>query len=205
MIRSRSKRLLGAVVLVMALAAAALAGCGTSSTGSTTPKVATGSTAMGSLPVAKAALSTTAPDAVLLVVQTAQAVSTTGTPVWGYLLGSPKTDKTYVVYVAGGKSMGVQEYGKSGLKADEWKQIPSTDKVKIDSDVAVKNALKASGARGVPNAYMIGMLMYKPKTDTSTVEPMVWQVQFDPGKSGATSDNITVNAETGATAVVKKK
>ena len=49
--------------------------------------------------------------------QTAQAVTPTATPVWGYLFGSPSTDKTFFVYVTAGRSMGAKQYGQAGLSA----------------------------------------------------------------------------------------
>jgi hypothetical protein len=188
-----------ALLVALVLGMAAVAGC-TAKTADTAVK--SGATALGSLPAARSALATAAPDAKLLVVQTAEAVESTATPVWAYLFGSPSTDKTYLVYVANGVSMGgAQEYGEAGLQASEWAQVPGTDAWKIDSDAAYAKALAISGAKGVPNAYMMGMLTYKSATDTSTVQPFVWNVLFDPGESGATSSTINVNAGTGAAVV----
>ena len=197
----RRMRLTGiAVVASLAVVAMLVAGCAgqTGTTAATSKK-----TALGSLPAAQSALSTTAPDAKLLVVQTAQAVTPTATPVWGYLYGSPSTDKTYIVYVTEGQSMGAKEYGKAGLSADEWKLVPGTDAWKVDSDAALTKALAASGGSGAPKAYVMGFVTYKPKTDTSTIEPFVWSVQLDPGSSGATTKPINVNATTGAATATK--
>lgn len=185
-------------VAALVLVTLALAACGQNS-----DSVKAGPTALGSLDAARSALSTTAPDAKLLVVQTAQATATTGTPVWSYLFGSPSTDKLYVVYLTGGKSMGAQEYGKVGLTKEQWAKVPTTDDLKVDSDEALKAALAASGAKGDPLAYMMGILTYKPETDTSTIEPLVWTVQFDPGESGATTSSINVDAKTGKATVSK--
>ena len=98
MIRARKIRLatLATLVIVLVLVLVA-AGCGKKAN---TP-VKSGPTALGSLAGARSALSTMAPDAKLLVVQTAQAVTSTGTPVWAYLFGSPSSDKTFVVYLTG--------------------------------------------------------------------------------------------------------
>jgi hypothetical protein len=181
------------------VAAALLAGC-SSTSGS---PVAAGPSALGSLAAARSALSTLAPDAKLLIVQTAEAAEPTGTPIWAYLFGSPATDKTYVVYVSAGQSMGAQEYGTGGLSAAEWAKVPGTDAWKVDSDAAYTKALAASGAKGTPLAYMMGLLTYKPEADTSTVKPFVWSVQFDPGTSGATTKTIDVDANSGAAAVAK--
>ena len=160
--------LLGAVALALV---AILAACGGNA--ATTVK---GTTAKGALPVAKSALSTTAPDAKLLVVQTASAVSATATPVWGYLFGSPKSDKTYVVYVENGKATPPQEYGQAGLSAAEWSAVPGTDVWKIDSDEAYKKAFAAAGGKGTPPAWAMGLVTYVPKAAaTSTVQPFVWR------------------------------
>jgi hypothetical protein len=183
----------------LALAMALLAGCGQTPAA----KIKGGPTALDNLAVARSALTTRAPDAKLLVVQTAQGVEPTGTPVWGYLFGSPSTDKIYIVYVAHGTSMGAQEYGKAGLSKAEWAKVPGTDSWKIDSPDAYSKALAASGAKGAPRAYMMGLMTYKPQVDTSTAEPFVWSVRFDPGKSGATTRTIDVNANTGAATVSK--
>ncbi len=123
---------------------------------------------------------------------------------WAFLFGSPSSDKTYVVYIAGGTTMsGAQEYGTAGLSAAEWAKVPGTEAWKIDSDAAYKKALEVSGAKGTPTGYMMGLLTYKPEADTSTVEAFVWNVQFDPGDSGATTSSIKVDARTGAAAVAK--
>jgi hypothetical protein len=188
-----------ASVAMFMLAAGLLAGC--AQTPATT--AAGGATAQAGLKAAQSALSTTAPDAKLLVVQTAQAVSPTATPVWGYLFGSPSTDKTYVVYLSNGKSMGMQEYGTSGLSAADWKKVPSSDAWKVDSDVALSKAWALTGTSGNPPAYLMGFMTFKPKTDTSTVEPFVWSVQFDPGTSGGPAKAYNVNATTGAASVAK--
>jgi hypothetical protein len=189
------------LVAALALAAALLAGCsGTSGTATTTK---TGSTALGGVAAAKSMLSTKSPDAKLLVVETAQAVEPTGTPIWAYIFGSPSTDKIYVVYVTGGRSMGAQENGTAGLSAAEWAKVPGTADWKIDSDEAYTKAVAASGAKGSPAAFMMGFITYKAAADTSTIEPFVWNVQFDPGTSGATTKTLLVNATTGAASVAK--
>jgi len=202
MTRAQKDRIAVAVVAIIAIAAVLLlGGCGDKN--SATP-AKSGPSALGSLPVAESALSTMAPDAKLLVVQTAQAVEPTGTPVWTYLFGSPASDKTFLVYATGSKVMAAQEYGTAGLSDDEWKSVPSTDDIKVDSDAAYDKALTTAGGKGDPNAYFMGMLMYKSADDTSTIKPMVWQVMFDPGSSGATTDTIEVDAKTGTATVLKK-
>ena len=191
-----------AFVAVLALAVTLLAGCGKTAATTSTPVPKAG-TALGSLAIAKSSMTTTAPDAKLLVVQTAEAATPTSTPVWGYLFGSPANDKIWVVYVANGVSMGAQEYGTAGLSKTEWAAVPGTDGWTVDSDTAYTKALAASGAKGAPAAYMMGLLTFKPTSDTSTVQPLVWSVQFDPGASGATTSSINVDAKTGVATLAK--
>lgn len=189
-----------AVLLALALVTV-ITGCGKKDD-STTTATATGDSAKGQLPVAESALSTMAPDAKLLLIQTASGTPTTATPVWAYLFGSPSNNKTYAVYVSDGQVMAASEYGVLELAKEEWASVPDADAMKVDSDEAYTKALAASGAKGDPNAYMMGIMVYKPKEDTSTIKPMVWQVQFDPGESGATTSTIEVDAKTGAASVV---
>ncbi len=201
MTSARKTRFAFVAVAVIAIALIlSTAGCGNKSSGT---KIASGPTALGGLAAAESALSTTAPDAKLLVVQTAQGVTPTGTPVWGYLFGSPSSDKTYVVYVTNGESMGSQEYGQAGLSADDWKKVPTTESWKVDSDEAYTKALAVSGAKGDPAAYMMGIMTFKSAEDTSAVKPLVWQVGFDPGTSGATTSTIEVDANSGKATVLK--
>jgi hypothetical protein len=189
-----------ALATVLVLVAAPLTGCGRSSK---SPETTSPDTARAYVEAAQSELTTTAPDARLLVVQTAQAVAATATPSWVYLFGSPSTGRTYAVYFVDGKSMGAQEYGSAGLTDDEWSQVPDLDAWKVDSDVAYSKALSASGAKGDPAAYIMGLVTYMPAAETSTVEPFVWNVQFDPGTSGATTSTVEVNATTGATTIAK--
>ncbi len=192
------------LVLVLVLTLATAAGCGNkkSTSGTTAPKPQ-GQTAKQALPAAESALSTSAPDAKLLLVQTAQAVTPTSTPVWAYLFGSPKSEKLYVVRVTKGAAMPPQEYGSAKqLGTFDWTKVPNLDQWKIDSNEAYDRAYKASGAKTPPPQYVMGMLTYVPKTEqTSTAQPFVWAVQFDPGTSGATPNIVDVNATTGATKV----
>jgi hypothetical protein len=191
------------LVVALALTLTTAAGCGKKTTGGTTTPKPQGQTAKQALPAAESALSTTAPDAKLLLVQVAQAVTPTSTPVWAYLFGSPKTDKLYVVRVADGQAMPPTDYGSAKqLGSFDWTKVPNLDQWKIDSNEAYDRAYKASGAKSAPPQYVMGFLTYVPKTEaTSTATPFVWAVQFDPGSSGATPNVIDVNATTGETKV----
>lgn len=192
---SNTQRGIAAMVVAMSVAALLFAaGCSKPASQSTAPK---GSTAKGGLSVAQSALSTMAPDGKLLVVQTAQAVTTTGTPIWAYLFGSPKSDKTFVVYVRDGKAMGASEYGKAGLTSkNEWAAVPSTSEWKVDSDEAYKKAA-AAGVVKNPQEYGMGLVTYLPKSETtSTTKPFVWYVTL---RSGTATGTVKIDAKTGET------
>lgn len=176
-----------ALVLVLGTA-----GCG-SKAKSATPA---SETALGSLDVAKSALSTTAPDAKLLVVQTAQAVTPTSSPIWAYLFGSPKSDMTYVVYVTKGKSMGSQEYGQADLTKAQWAEVPNVSEIKIDSDEAYKKAL-AFAKKDESKSYFVGLQTYVPKPAneaSQTTRQLVWYVSLE---ENSTEAPIEVDAKTG--------
>jgi hypothetical protein len=183
-----------AAMVVLLLVAA---GCSNKPSGQTT---ASAGTAKSALAVAKSALSTMAPDAKLLIVQTAEPV-TTSTPVWAYLFGSPKTDKTYVVYVNKGRAMGAAEYGTAGLGKAEWGAVPGDDQWKVDSDAAYQKATAAAPVKK-PSAYSMGFLTYIPKSQvaSATTRPFVWYVSLQGGTATAT---VEVDAKSGA-ATVKK-
>lgn len=203
MVSRRNDRITGFIVLAaLMLVAAMLVGCAKSSS-STTSTAKAGTTALDNYKVAQASVVATASDAKLLVAQTAQATTPTVTPIWAFLFGSPSTDKTYLVYTTAGKAMGTQAYGTAGLSKAEWAKVPGTGDWKIDSDVAYSKALAAAGGKGDPTQYFMYFLTYKPKTDTSTVEAYVWNVQFDPGTSGATTSTIAVDLKDGTTKVYK--
>lgn len=193
----RSTVLLICTSLVAVLALLTVAGCGKKSSSTSTQPA--GSTAKGGLTAARSALSTTAPDAKLLLVQTAQTASTTSTPVWAYLFGSPKSDKTYLVYVAGGKVMTKSEYGTSGLQKSEWSAVPGTDAWQVDSDAAFQKAAQASKLNDATE-YQMGMLFYIPRSEaaSTTTQPFTWYVSL---RSGTSTAAVEVDAKSGKTTV----
>ena len=68
--------------------------------------------------------------------------------------------------------------------------------------VARAKAYAASGAKSAPPQWIMGFITYVPKTEaTQTAQPFIWNVQFDPGTSGATPNIVEVNATTGETKV----
>lgn len=202
MIKVSTVRPMKVVLLTaFALGLAALTACGG---GKPATPVAQGQTAKAALPVAQSAMTTIAPDAKLLLVQTAEAVTPTATPVWAYLFGSPATDKAYVVYVDKGKATPASQYGNAGLTKAEWAVVPGIDAWKIDSDQAYTKALAASGAKGAPAAYGMAFVTYVPKSaGKTTIKAFVWNVSFEPGTSGAATGTIGVDAKTGAVTATK--
>ncbi len=184
----------GALVLALALAlSVALVGCN-----KTAEKAEpSGPTAMDSIGVAKSSLSTSAPDAKLLLVQTANVVTATSTPVWQYLFGSPKDGSIVAVTVENGKVTATQPYGSAGMDESEWKLIPDSAEWKIDSDEAFDAALKTDKKATDKTPWAMGFVTYVPKSAASstTIDPFVWSVALDP--QGATPSTIDVNAKTG--------
>lgn len=159
-------------------------------------ETATEGTARSELTVAQSALSTAAPDAKLLVVQTAEPVTATATPSWAYLFGSPSTDKTYIVYVSEGQVLGAQEYGTAGLPKGEWQSVPETGAWSVDSDAAYRKARETSDLED-PDAYEMGMLTYVPRSEaaTATTKTLTWYVTL---RSGTGTATVLVDAKTGA-------
>lgn len=153
-------------------------------------------TALGSASVAKSVLSTVAPDARLLVMQTARTVEPSGTPEWSFLFGSPAADSIYLVRVKGGQSLGYVNYGPGGIKLSEYANVPDVAECKVDSDEAYQAALEASNAEATPHPYMMAIQFYVPSSqpNSDTVKPMVWYVDLDT-PSGPVQ--IHVDAKTG--------
>ncbi len=191
----------GALVLALALAlSVALIGCN-----KTADKAAAGNTAMDNVEIAKSSLSTTAPDAKLLLVQTANVVTATTTPVWQYLFGSPKDGTIVAVTVEKGKVTATQPYGSAGMDEAEWKLIPASTDWKIDSDKALAAALKSDKKVTDKTPWAMGFVTYIPKSAASstTIDPFVWSISFDP--QGPAPTTIDVNATTGEAKAAKKQ
>lgn len=198
----RIAKIVWALTLVFAMAVI-VSGCTGDDEPTATPQ---SGSALGSVDTARSALSTIAPDAKLLVVQTAEGTTPTATPVWAFLFGSPSTDVTYLVYVTDGVVMSAAEYGTAGLSAEEWPQVPELDTWTVDSTQAYTAALEVSGASGDPAAYYMGLQTYLPESmaASTTAEVFTWYVYFDPGASGATTATIAVDANTGDAAIAEE-
>jgi hypothetical protein len=194
--RKAAARIAGAAAIAFAALSVLLilAGCLPSQT--SVPADTTSAKAY--LPLAEASLATTAPDAKLLLVQTTAVVNATATPVWSYLFGSPKTNTLYVVDGQKGKVAPPFKYGTVKFTAQEWASVPSADSWKIDSPEAYQKAAAAYG-KASGKSWVMGFVTMVPKTTTSTVEPFVWSVTFDPEAPGDTRvRTLNVNASTGA-------
>ena len=183
------------LVILMAVAfAAVLTGCNGNKESATKADT---DTAMDGVKVAQSSLSTTAPDSKLLLVQTANVVTATSTPVWQYLFGSPKDGSIYAVTVKDGKVMTTQPYGTAGMDDAEWDKVPAASEWKIDSEEALANALKINEDNTKTTPWAMGFVTYVPKSaaTSATIAPFVWSVAFDPQGSG--SNTVDVDAKTG--------
>ena len=200
----RTSTALCAFALALVLGIGVLAGCGSSqvpSSAGSTP--ADTQPAKKAFAIAQSTLSTAAPDGKLLVAQVAGPITATTTPVWEFLIGSPKSDVIYAVSVQ--KDQGkFQEYGKAGLSATEWAAVPSIDNWKIDSNVAHDKAVSVY-TEGKSAAYIMGFITYIPKSAKgTTAKAMTWGVSFDPSsKSKSPTSTVEVDMTTGVAAFAK--
>jgi hypothetical protein len=202
--RSRYSTLVRAfAALGIVLALIALAGCSKSQDTSSNSVKPKGMTAKQASEVAVKALATTAPDAKLLVAETAQPVSPTSTPIWEFLYGNPKTDVLYAIIVDNGKAQ-KQEYGKGGLSASEWAAVPNLSNWKVDSDAAYNAALKVY-PNGTKAQYIPGFVTYIPKRAGNTAtKPMTWVFVFDErSKGNAATSTVNVDMATGSASLAK--
>jgi hypothetical protein len=192
-----------ALALGLVLAIGLLAGCGSSKSAESTTVKPSGQTAKEAFKVAMSTLSTAAPDGKLLVCQTVEPITATSTPIWEYLVGSPKTDVVYAVVVTSGKGE-FQEYSQAGLTAEEWKLVPSMDAWKIDSPAAVSAAIGVY-PQGKTAAYVPGFVTYVPKSaETSKIKQMKWIINFDPASKGsASTSTVEVDMSTGVAELAK--
>jgi hypothetical protein len=187
------------LALALVLAIGAIAGCSSSSStsGSSSTATSTASSAKAAYNLAYAAVATTkAPDGKLLVCQAADTITPTSTPIWEFLIGSPKTNTVWAVLVQNGKA-DASEYGSADLSAAEWSAVPTSQAWKVDSPQARDAALKVY-PNGKDAAYFMGFVTYIPKSAQAdnTSKPMTWIVSFDPASQG-TAATSTVNVDMG--------
>jgi hypothetical protein len=175
-----------------------LVGCTTSTT-QTPTVVSSVNTARHAYEIARSALSTIAPDGRMLIAETVWPVSATSTPIWQFLIGSPKTGTTYAAVVNQGQGF-YQKYSEKALPANEWAAVPLDSAWKVDSDAALTAALGAFPAgKGAP--YTERLVTYVPKSAKAPAKPMTWAVAFQP-QEGATT-TVEVDVSTGAATLSK--
>jgi hypothetical protein len=186
--------------LLLATAIVFAAGC---SSGAQAP-VPGALTAKAAYKIAQSTLSTTAPDGKLLVLQAVEPITATSSPTWDFLIGSPKTDVVYQVVVKDGKGES-QQYGKAGLTSAQWGEVPADTAWKIDSDVAIANALSVY-PNGKNAGYIPGFVTYIPKdaAEYKQVKQMTWIINFDPASQGnAPTSTVEVDLASGQAALAK--
>lgn len=194
------------LALMLVLAIAVLGGCAkkTAVTPTTPKKSVDTRTAKGAAMVALSSMPTSVRDPKLLLCQTIMPTEVTRTPIWQFLVGSPKDNLSYNVIVNGGLAQS-REIGKIVMKPKEWANVPSLKDWKIDSDVARTNALNVY-PNGQNAAYISSFLTYASEAATQTISPpMTWVIDFDPtskGKKNAPS-TVMVDMRTGAAALAK--
>lgn len=193
------------LALAIMLTIGAAAGCNSKSGASSTTKTKPADTTKvtGAASVALSSVTTAAPDGKILLGQIVSPIATTATPMWEFLVGSPKTGQVYAVLVNNGVGQS-KDYGKVVLKAAEWKKVPDVSAWKIDSDVALADALKIY-PQGKTSAYSAGFVTFVPSSAPKTaVKAMTWNINFDPASKGkAPTSTVLVDMVTGATSFAK--
>ncbi len=193
---------IAAIAIVAFAIVFALGGCKKSADSSETPPGAL--TAKSALPLAMSEISSGAPDAKLLLVQSRDIMTATSTPVWQFLIGSPKNNTIYAVTVESGEATS-QLYGTADLPKEEWDAVPGVDEWKIDSDEAHKKALEVLKDGDAKTPYLMGFVTYVPKANADTnVRAGWWNISFDPKKiTKATTNTVEVNYNSGEAVVAK--
>jgi hypothetical protein len=194
------------LALALVLAIGAIAGCTSSTkTGSSAGEAsATAGSAKAAYAVAISSLSTKAPDGKLLVCQAADTITPTSTPIWEFLIGSPKTNAVWAVLVKDGKAE-ASEYGSADLDAAEWSAVPAASAWKVNSPEAYDSALKVY-PNGKTADYFMGFVTYIPKSaqKDNTTKAMTWIVSFDPSSKGtAATSTVSVDMSTGTATLAK--
>jgi hypothetical protein len=198
----QTRSLRAALALILVLLAGSLAACnsGSGSKADTTKPADTSDTRLAKNAAITALQTVDAkhPGVKLLYGQLVSPVTATATPMWQFLVGSPDDNSVYSTMVGGGKARW-QSYGSVKMAKAEWSKVPTTTVWKIDSDVALKNALQLY-PNGKKGAYFASFMTYLPDaaTDRST-KPMVWTFSFDPSvsKGSAPTSTVIVDMVTG--------
>jgi hypothetical protein len=148
-------------------------------------------------------LSTSTPYPKLLVGQFSQPIPATATPVWQFLVGSPKDNALYAVEVKGGLAH-YKPWGTVNMKAPEWSNVPTIAVWKVELKEAREKALVIY-PQGKNAAYYANFMTYVPESSTDpSVKPLKWIIAFDPKSKGkAPTTTIEVDMVTGAAAFAK--
>lgn len=196
------------LALAILLTIGVLAGCNSNSKSPDDQAAKTDtSKAKAAASLALSALTTAAPDGKVIVGQLVAPIAATATPMWEFLVGSPKNSKVYAVLVTGGKAQ-FKEYGKVSLEATQWAEIPNVKAWKIDSDVARDKAL-AVYPQGKDDRYNQGFITYVADPDREGApKAMTWNITFistskNKGKSEVSSNTVLVDMVSGAAALVE--
>ncbi len=192
------------LALALSLAVGALAGCSntakTPETTSATTPAASPITAKQAFAIAQSTLASTAPDGKLLLGQSAVPTIPTPSRDWEFLIGSPKHDALYAVFVHDGGGR-FEDNGAAHFTKAEWAAVPGPDAWRIDSDVALAKAL-AVHPQGKGANYFMGFVTYKPKADAPLkARFMKWVIGFDVNVEGnAPTSTVLVDMFTGEAA-----
>jgi hypothetical protein len=148
-------------------------------------------------------LSTSTPYPKLLIGQFSQPIPATATPVWQFLVGSPRDNTLYAVEVKGGLAH-YKEWGSVNMKAPEWSKVPTIAVWKVEFKEAREKAL-AVYPQGKNAAYFANFMTYVPESSNDpAAKPMKWIITFDPKSKGkAPTTTVEVDMVTGATAFAK--
>jgi hypothetical protein len=187
---------------------ATVAGCGKKSAATNTPTLPKQTvdtrTAKGAAIVALSSLPTSAPNPKLLLCQTVAPIAATMTPIWQFLVGSPKTNEAFSVLVNGGVAQ-KRSMGKLAMKPEEWAKVPTLKDWAIDSDIARLNALNVY-PNGQNASYLSSFMTYRSEAATHAISPpMTWAINFDPRSmpKGDTTTTVYVDMRTGAARFAK--
>lgn len=156
--------------------------------------------------VALSSLATASPGGKLLYGATAAPITATASPVWTFLIGSPKDNSVMGVLVNNGRAQW-RPSGKVDMKPAEWSKIPTITAWKVDSGAARDKAL-AIYPEGKTARYISTFMTYVPQVASGTVmTPMQWRIEFDPAvkpkKSKAPTSTVLVDMVTGAASFAK--
>lgn len=195
------------LMLVLTLSVGLLAACNSNSADDALPaihKFVDTKSAKNAATVALSTLETAAPGGKLLGGETVARITATGTPMWQFLVGSPKDNSVYVVLVNNGRAQW-RQWGSVTMKTEEWSKVPTMTAWKVDSDAARTKAL-ALHPEGKNAKYSSSFMTYLPEAAVDKpVVPMQWVISFGPLPKGskAPTSTVIVDMVTGAASFAK--